>query len=183
MAWSTRRFAVRTLAWGGCLIGALSIATWPGNWGHGICGPWGCGPPLQALIACHLSWFVVLTPIALWVVRSTRISDQMQRNIGLLAAGAALAGIAAVLAHQYFVWWPQAGEFQRPYFWQRFGFTIATMVDVPMVQALLIGLGIELSGRTHRRTEGSLASGDSTVGAPAATVLPDDGRPKSPVAL
>ncbi|MGD9858244.1 MAG: hypothetical protein AB7U20_25160 [Planctomycetaceae bacterium] len=122
------------------MIGALSISAWPGDWGHGICGPWGCGPPLQALIACHLAWLVALAPIAQWLVHSTRVSNRMLRSIGQLAAGAALAGLAVVLAHQYFVWWPQTSEFQRPYFWQRYAFTIATMVDVPFVQLLVFGI-------------------------------------------
>ena len=48
--------------WGLTLAGTLSIASLPGDWGNSICGAWGCGPPLQALVACHASWVVVLIP-------------------------------------------------------------------------------------------------------------------------
>jgi hypothetical protein len=55
--------------WGLTLAGTLSIASLPGDWGNSICGAWGCGPPLQALVACHASWVVVLIPAGMSIRR------------------------------------------------------------------------------------------------------------------
>jgi len=143
---STKRISIGLITWGACMGGALSIAAWPEHLGHGICGPWGCGPPLQALIACHLAWFVALIPPAMMLSSSMRSSGRLLPTSGSLLVILAGLGLLAVLAHQYFVWWPQATEWQHPYFWQRYGFTIATMVAVPLAQLLLIGIALMVVG-------------------------------------
>jgi hypothetical protein len=173
------RMSFGLVAWGGCLAGSLAFANWPGDLGHGICGPWGCGPPLQSLIACHAAWLVALAPPAGLLVWSRKVSVTTRRRVGIVMTLVPLAVLMSLFVHQLLVWWPQAGQWQRPYFWQRFGFTIATTVDVPVVQALLIGPTIWLSGQTRRRIADSLAFGDSTVGEHTTSVLADDGRTDS----
>jgi len=152
MTRSTIQLSCWLILWGGSLIGALSFASWEGDLGHAICGPWGCGPPLQALIACHLAWGVALTPVVGLLVGSSAASPRLLKTSGLLAVGMAVAALLTVLAHQYFVWWPQVSEFQRPYFWQRYGFVLVTTVDVPIVQVLLLGGVLWVTGfRSVRR--------------------------------
>lgn len=135
--------------------GALSIAAWPGHLGHGICGPWGCGPPLQALIACHLAWFVALIPPAMMLSSSKYSSGHLLRTSGFVLVILAGLGFLAVLANQYFVWWPQATLWQQSYFWQRYGFTIVTAVDIPLTQLLLIGVALTCRGVKRSRVSGT----------------------------
>ncbi len=75
----------------------------------------------------------------------------MVRRVGLLLVALAGAVLLAMMVHQRLVWWPEASEVQRAYFWQRYGFSIATAVDVPVVQVLLIGCGLWLAGGARRR--------------------------------
>ena len=56
------------IAWALAAFGALSLANLPGEYGHSLCGPWGCLPPLQALAAMHLFWVVVLGPPVAWAL-------------------------------------------------------------------------------------------------------------------
>lgn len=142
MSASTLRYCVGLGGWGAVLLGALSISRLPGDWGHGICGPWGCGPPLQSLVACHSAWLVALTaPVAL-VTRSSWLSTRVVRRVGVVLALIGCLGLLGVVMYQLVFWLPQSSEWQRPYFWHRCGFVIATSVDLPLVQ--LSGLGVAL---------------------------------------
>ena len=124
-----------------------------GDLGHTICGPWGCGPPLEALLACHLAWIVVLTPAAGWIFWSGYFSATTVVRIGQVLVGVGMAWLIGVLAYQVLVWLPQAGVWQRAYLPQRYGFVIATTVDFPMVQCLLIGGCVWAAGRRRLRTD------------------------------
>lgn len=157
MSVSTRRIAIGLIIWGACLVGALSIWAWPGDLGHGICGPWGCGPPLQALIACHLAWFVALVPPAMLLTSSRHTSGRLLTVSGLVLVMLSATGFLAVLAHQSLVWWPQATQWQQPYFWQRYGFTIVTTIDFPLAQVVVIGVALTCIGcqRSRRSATGT----------------------------
>ena len=147
------------LLWGALLVGTLSIAQWPGNWGHGICGPWGCGPPMQALVSCHLAWLVFLTPPAVLLLRQGRFSP---RRLGLALILMAVVALLSVIAYQRATWWPDASEWQRPFFWQRCGFCIVTAIDFPIVQTLAIG-ALLLFGSLRRVPQ---ASGGELIAVP-----------------
>ncbi len=138
MAPSLRRLLAGIVAWGIALTATLSIARLPGDWGHGVCGPWGCGPPLQALVACHLSWLVVLLPLA--SVSQTWLSRRQQQVLGIIVMVSGCAGLIGIATHEYGTWWPAVNEWQRGFFWQRVGFVIATWVDLPLVELILAGL-------------------------------------------
>jgi hypothetical protein len=133
-----RRLLAGIVAWGIALTATLSIARLPGDWGHGVCGPWGCGPPLQALAACHLSWLVVLLPLA--GVSQTWLSRRQQRVLGIVGIMSGFVGMIGIATHEYCTWWPAVNEWQRGFFWQRVGFVIATWVDLPLVELILVGL-------------------------------------------
>ena len=139
MSSATLRFCLGLTAWVFALLGALSISQVPGDWGHWICGPWGCGPPLQALAACHFAWLVVMGPPAVWLRQSNLLSTRMVRRCGVALMMAGVLGLSGVVIYQRTMWWPGASEWQQPYFWHRCGFVIGTTVDVPIMQSVLIG--------------------------------------------
>jgi|GEM_PF-1498407 len=147
------RLSTGIVAWGGCLLASLSIAGWSIDLGHAICGPWGCGPPLQALIACHLGWIVVLAPPTGWVAMTGSVSNRLRRKIGLTLIAIGSIALLIVLIRQRIVWFPRVAPWQREYLWQRYGFSIATAVDFPMVQALLAGALLSVASfyPFHRR--------------------------------
>jgi hypothetical protein len=89
----TIRFCLGMIAWASALLGSLSISRLPGDWGHGICGPWGCGPPLQSLVACHVSWLVVLGPATLLLASSRWLSTLVLRRVGATLAIVGLIGL------------------------------------------------------------------------------------------
>ncbi len=127
----TRR-CIRLVFWGLTLTGTLSIANWPGNWGHGVCGVWGCGPPLQALVACHLSWLVVLLPVLIGV--RAYASAQTARRVAASGIIVALLGALGFVLHEYWTWYVPASEWLRSFFWRRVGFVILTTVEVPLLE-------------------------------------------------
>lgn len=147
MSWGTMKTYLTILLWGTLLAATLSIARWPIPWEHAVCGPWGCGPTTQALIACHLAWIVVLTPAAL-LLRSWQ--HKRTSRIGWTLIVLALAAILALVAHQRLAWFPEASQWQRSYFWHRCVFCIAVAIDYPMVQTLMIGILLVVGAR--RRT-------------------------------
>lgn len=150
MSLVTVRFCLGMTVWALALLGSLSIARLPGDWGHGICGPWGCGPPLQSLVACHVSWLVALGPATAILASSRWLSARVLRRAGATLALAGIIGLLAIVLHQCAFWLPIASEWQRPYFWHRCGFVIATTVDLPFVQISTIGLVLAFSAGSRR---------------------------------
>ncbi len=150
MSASTVKLCLGLAGWSGMLLASLSVAKLPGDWGHGICGAWGCGPPTQALVACHLAWLVALTPPVVFIMYWSR---RAQCRVGFLLTALSICAVLALIAYQRIVWRPEAYEWQRSFFWQRCGFCLATTVDVPILQ--MFGLGLVLlyaapSGRSHK---------------------------------
>ena len=139
MTKSLLRICLGLCVWALVLLGSLMIAQAPGDWGHPICGPWGCGPPLQSLVACHLAWLVAILPPAVLLVRSVSVKQHARRWLGGLLVMSAIVGLCVVVGQQHAGWWQNASERQRPYFWHRCGFVAATSVDLPMVQCLAAG--------------------------------------------
>lgn len=128
--------------WGFILTGSLSIANWPGDWGHSVCGAWGCGPPLQALVACHLSWLVLLIPpgflLIRWVSpRAVLLVGMTGLTLGLLTAG-------AIAIHEHLTWAAQVSDWQQQFYWQRVGFVILTTVEVPLLEFTCLSTAILL---------------------------------------
>ncbi len=133
------RNGLMVFSWAAALLAVLSIANLPGSWGHAVCGVWGCGPPLQALVSCHAAWLLVLGPLVEMVTRSAPRPSDLRFQMGkvLLAVGAILVVVVAV--HQRISWWPTVSEFHQQYFWNRCGFVIITSVDVPITPILILG--------------------------------------------
>ena len=136
-----RRKAVSSawlFTWGLALFGVLQIARVDLPWQHGVCGPWGCGPPPQALAACHLFWLVLLFPPALFVI--ARLPSALDGKAGWILVGTATVGIAAIALYESMTWLPHALDWQRRYFIHRCLFAVATLVEVPLMEALVLGV-------------------------------------------
>lgn len=143
----TLQSGLKLFAWAATLLAALSIANLPGEWGHSVCGAWGCGPPTQALVSCHLAWFVVLTPLAVMASRWSHKTTESSQLLGKLFCLTGAFLLIAVVIYQAAAWWPAASEWQRTFFWQRCGFVIVTSVDIPMLQLLTVGIVMSRRGR------------------------------------
>ena len=126
------------IAWAGALWAALNIMYLPGRWGHSVCGPWGCGPSTQVLVACHAAWIVVLLP-CLGLIESWQ-SVKVCRRTGWGLVVTAVGGLAAVVAYQCLVWYPAAPTHLQPLLLRRCLFSIVTLTDVPLLQLLVAGL-------------------------------------------
>ena len=147
--------------WMAALYGTLRIADIPtAQWDHSICGPWGCGPPLSALVACHGFWIVLLAPLVLWA--AWRWPLRFVRRLGAALAIGGVAGIAMIALGEAVLWLPDVTAAQQRYFLQRVLFRIATTVDFPCVEVMISGVILILASRL--RTESTeVLSGDHRV--------------------
>ena len=131
------------LIWIATLYGVLQAGPYLGDLGHGICGPWGCGPPLEALTVYHGFWLVLiggLTTAAIWFCSAAKLHVAGRTLIVVGLCG--LLGLTAwELTHMT--------DTMRSYAVQRCLFALATQVDVPIVPATLAGIACWIAG--HRK--------------------------------
>lgn len=138
------------LLWGAGVYGAISLQNVAIANEHTICGPWGCGPATGALLAMHVGWLAVLGPPLLYLPHRMGLSSTLVRRFSGTMFSLGIIGIAAIVAWQWLVWLPKAGEWSRPYIWQRCGFAIVTAVDWPFIQLTLVGAALFLLNRVRR---------------------------------
>lgn len=155
-------------SWGTLTYGVLSLANIRADLGEKvICGPWGCLPPLQALVAAHGFWAMVLGPAV--VLASRSLSPSSLRNVArLMIAGGGL-GIAGVAAHTLWIWGPSTG---RSHWWHlplRGVFELAMLVDLPAVEVIAAGGACSLLAR--RRTRAARGPAEEGPGAERAREL------------
>ena len=153
MTKSTAWLAARIALWGAALAGVLRISSMSLAADHGICGPWGCGPPLNALIACHGFWIVLLLPLAVMLVRHR--SARTVRAVGLVSASVGIATLSIIAIWEWTHWYAIASDWQRGYLVHRYLFSIVTLVDAPVTEITLIGIALScIYGklRHHSRT-------------------------------
>ncbi len=129
---------VVALTWGALLWTVLQGAHLRTSWDHVLCGPWGCGPPLPAVISCHLAWLVVLTPIALIVRRF--VTPQWIQAVGLAGCMIVFAALVGLVSREAFSWWQHAPSAYRPYVAQRCLTQIAGWTDYPLVELGIVSL-------------------------------------------
>jgi hypothetical protein len=131
--------------WGLAAYGALSLGSLPGEFGHSLCGPWGCLPPLQALASMHLLWALVLLPFVAWGLMKGK-PHQLHLAGELLFFGA-LLGIIVVAGRDLLTWLPTVPSHVQTYWPRRALYTIVTLSDVPLVQGLIAGAICWQAGR------------------------------------
>ena len=117
------------------LWGSLRIHELDLHLGHSICGPWGCGPPVEALLGYHAFWLVLIVPVA--IALGAYFSQPSRRKLGLAFLAVGLVTIAFVAGGDTFRYWKSSGSAQ--YLTQRFFFAMVTKIDVPMLQVFTVG--------------------------------------------
>ncbi len=152
---------VGLVLWGTALGGILQVhhlsGTLPFGWSrHTICGPWGCGPPLAALVSYHGFWLILLLPIG-WLTGKAWLGDEVGRasidspdkNVGenckarrlrlgglvlVVSSLSLLVGIVAVDAARWLATSPT-----HSYLIQRVLFRVVTLVDLPLIPLAIVG--------------------------------------------
>src|SRR5262245_30063099 len=90
-------------AWGLAVYGVLVFGTLPLDLGeHDLCGPWGCLPPIQALISLHAFWVLVLLP-ATWG-GLVFLYPRVLWWVGVVVTGLGLVGLVALIGREGVVW-------------------------------------------------------------------------------
>lgn len=122
--------------WLGAALAALAVAAVPFDPGEALCGVWGCLPPLPALAAMHLFWFVALGA-AVHAASATR--PPLVRTLGVVLVVAAVAGAVLVLGGDLSRWLDQVPDRHQRLWPRRLAYTLATKTDLPLAQALAAG--------------------------------------------
>ena len=166
------------LLWGAMVYGAISLNELRFGSDHSICGPWGCGPTTPSLLAMHVGWLALLAPPFMYLPKRIGLSHKAIRRFSSFIALVGLSGVFAIVAWQWIIWLPQAGEWSRQYIWQRCGFAVATAIDFPLLQLTAIGIALRLlnnqfnklrstkafeSGETGLSLEDSLAAPRTSI--------------------
>jgi hypothetical protein len=137
---------VGSILWVVAAGGALFVADIPGEFGESLCGVWGCFPPVQALAAMHLFWFVALTPVV-WAI--VRFRPQNLCWVGGLLIVLALGVGLVVLGRDLSVWLEWASEEYQALWPKRALYTLVTLSDVPLIQGLSAGLACVALGMSR----------------------------------
>lgn len=131
------------LIWIAALYGVLQAGPHLGDLGHGICGPWGCGPSLEALLVYHGFWLVLIGGLTTLAVQSCSAATLHVAGRTLTVVG--LCGLLGLtvweLAHMT--------DTMRQYAVQRCLFAVATQVDVPIMPTTLAGIACWIA--SHRK--------------------------------
>ena len=132
------------MLWGALVYGAISLNEFRFGSDHSICGPWGCGPTTPSLLAMHVGWLALLAPPILYLPKRIGLSHKAIQRFSSAIALVGLYGVFAIVAWQWIIWLPQAGEWSKQYIWQRCGFAVATDIDFPLLQLTAIGIALRL---------------------------------------
>jgi hypothetical protein len=133
-------------AWAAGLFGVLSLQYLPDRFfgEHSVCGPWGCGAPLPALLACHGFWLVLFAPPTMYVARRWAPQRAWQAGAGLVSLAG--LGLVSIALWQAVTWWPHVDRSLHRYVVQRYLFVLATLVDVPVLETLVAGVTLWWAG-------------------------------------
>ncbi len=129
--------------------GAVSVAFIPMNVGESLCGIWGCFPPLQALVALHLLWAVGFAAMV-WTLVTEKPSALLP--VGGFLVLAAVATAAVILSRDVFYWFDHVPAEDHYHWPRRVGYTLATRIDLPILQLLAAGVVCIAVGRRSAPT-------------------------------
>lgn len=127
--------AVGSVAWVALVFGTLQIGNLAAFGDHTICGPWGCGPPTEALIAWNGFWLALLMPSVLFVCLRMPLRQLVRPTTWVLAILSIVA--IAWMSWQGWTWIANRPESYHQYVVQHMLFSVATLVDVPLLPCLL----------------------------------------------
>jgi peroxiredoxin len=157
------RTACRLGLWGAATWCILSLHDAPIAREHSICGPWGCGPTIPALLSAHGFWLLVAIPAAFWA--ATSLTTKRSVEVGLVCLGIGLVGIVAVALGESIKWPGVAHHEGQSYLIQRILFSLATTVQVPLFQTTLAGLILVHTGHRGKKVPRPAALGSGSDGA------------------
>jgi hypothetical protein len=123
--------------WGLALFGALKVCDVPGEFSHGLCGVWGCLPPLQALAAMHLFWLVLLLPLGVLV--GLYLPPGIARAVGLGVAAFATGLALTVVGRDVLNWMALVPDQYHVHAWRRALYALAIQTTLPGVQLSVAG--------------------------------------------
>src|SRR6056297_423939 len=124
--------------WAAGIFAALSLRGAVLAHDHSVCGPWGCGPSTDTLLAMHGVWAAAMWPPLLFFPWRLGWRREFSSKLGARLAFLGLCGVIAVCAWQWLVWRADASELVRPFIWQRCLFVLIATVDWPIIQTLII---------------------------------------------
>ncbi len=117
--------------------GAILIGTFSFSWSHLACGPWGCGPRAEDLLACHLFWIVLLCAPMYGLMHC---SGAFCTTAGYVLTGVGGLMLCGVVIFELITWLPAVDSSLYAYLPQRLLYSVATFVELPMLQFLLFGI-------------------------------------------
>jgi hypothetical protein len=108
-------------------------------------------PPLQALLALHGLWCLVLFPLVVaairfWPARRLRLATRLATPVAVIV-------LAVLIGVQMLTWFPSVRSDDRRYLPQRIAYVIATSPEVPIVQSLLALAACWFTGRRRRSAD------------------------------
>ena len=157
-------------AWIGAVWGSLQIHRFDLNLQHGVCGPWGCGPPVEALIGYHGFWFLLFLPVAAGV--GLYLPSTVNRKVGLSLLTFGLLTICLRVGLDVGSYVSHSGTSHAV---QRGFFTLVTTVDLPMIPTVLAGVLLAFFfGRDSKETsQEQTESADEASGVSSSPFAPD----------
>lgn len=140
-------YLVALPAWAGSMFGCLQLNQANLGLRHGICGAWGCGPKVEALLGFHGFTLLLIVPFAILV--GFVLTPVRRRNAGNYVIWAALLGILIYMVQDGI-----REAVAARYVVQRALFSVAIATDIPLVQTLIAGLVLRF-GRWKAVASGS----------------------------
>ena len=132
---------------------SLLVAQIPGDIGEGLCGVWGCFPPIQSLISMHLLWCVVAAATVHWLTTRNPGDVRLEGSVLMLISGLAIGWVVGRDLTQWMSW--MSAE-HAAYWPRRIAYTLATHSDwpfVPMFMAGIVCYGIAMRRRSLRNSK------------------------------
>jgi hypothetical protein len=157
----SRRICLLVLicVWSVATFGVLSLERIPGEYVHEFCGPWGCLPPLQALVAMHGFWLMLFLLPTTWLLASVSPSRLCLAGAGAFWIG--MIGLIIVAGRGLTTWLDMAAEMPR-YVGHRLLYSVVIATDLPFGQLALAGVASWLVGRQRMRP-GAHRQSDTTA--------------------
>lgn len=155
---STLKYLLSIPIWIAALFGSVQIYRLDLNLGHSICGAWGCGPPVEALIGYHSFWLVLIVPIA--TLTGLVLPVRFQRYLGWALLVGGLLAAATYVVRDGLWYHEKSGSWEHVT--QRAWFALVTGVDHPMFQVAIAGLCVLV----WPRGKPAPASASPTAGSP-----------------